>query len=109
MSIELKIKVKSLAAEARIIRHEERRVHGMRRWGLQHHRRTVVRDTARRSLVAYQWIRGRDWEACASTDPATQLRDRFSVEKMIKKYGTSKQLEGWSNEQETENVRGVAA
>jgi len=109
MSIELKIKVKTLAEEARIIRHEERKVHGMRRWGLQHHRRTVVRAAARRTLVAYQWVRGRDWEACASTDPATRLRDRSSVEKMIKKYGTPKDLEGWEHEQKTENVRGIAA
>ena len=109
MSIELKIKVKTLAEEARIIRHEERKVHGMRRWGLQHHRRTVVRDAARRTLVAYQWVRGRDWEACASTDPATWLRDRSSIEKMIKKYGTTTDLKRWTNEQETENVRGVAA
>lgn len=111
MSIELKIKVKSLAEEARIIRREERKVHGMRRWGLQHHRRTVVRDAARRSLVAYQFVRGRDWEACASNDPVTRDGDRSSVEKMIKKYGTLKQLEKWNNEQkeERESVRGVAA
>lgn len=109
MSIELKIKVKSLAEEARIIRKEEGKVHGMRRWGLQHHRRTVVRDAARRSLVAYQFVRGRDWEACASDDPVTRNGDRSSVEKMIQKYGTSKQLKDWKNEQETENVRSVAA
>ena len=109
MSIELKIKVKSLTAEARIIRKEEGKVHGMCKWGLQHHRVTVVRDAARRTLVAYQYVRGRDWESCASRDVRTRERDRSSIEKMIKKYGTQKQLEDWNHEQETENVRGVAA
>ena len=95
MSIELKIKVKSLAEEARIIRKEERKVHGMRRWGLQHHRRTVVRDAARRSLVAYQFVRGRNWEASASTDPVTQAGDWPAIKKMIQKYGDPKLLKDW--------------
>ena len=109
MSTELKIKVKSLAAEARIIRHEERKVHGMRRWGLQHHRRTVVRDAARRSLIAYQLVRGRDWEDCASDDPFTRLGDWSPVEKMIRKYGTPEHLEVWKENGKTESVRSAAA
>ena len=109
MSIELKIKVKSLAEEARIIRKEEGKVHGMRRWGLQHHRRGIVRDAARRSLVAYQFVRGRDWEACASNDPVTRSRDWPSVKKMIAKYGTTEDLRRWENEQEEKGIRGAAA
>jgi hypothetical protein len=108
MSIELKIKVKSLAEEARIIRKEERKLHGMRKWGLQHHRTTVVRDAARRSLVAYQFVRGRDWKSCASRDVHVHQRDRSSIEKMIQKYGTRRQLEEWKNVKE-ESICGVAA
>lgn len=96
MSIELKIKVKSLAQEARIIRKEEGKLHGMRKWGLQHHRTTVVRDAARRTLVAYQYVRGRDWESCSSRDVHTRKRDWPAIEKMIKKYGKPKQHEEWA-------------
>jgi len=56
--IHLRIKVKSLAAEATIIRREERRVCGLVRWGLQQHRKTVVRRAARESLLAYGFLRG---------------------------------------------------
>ncbi len=95
MSIELKIKIKSLAAEARIIRKEEGKLHGMRKWGLQHHRTTVVRDAARRTLVAYQYLRGRDWESSASRDVVVQKRDWPAIEKMIKKYGKPDQAADW--------------
>lgn len=108
MSIELKIKVKSLAEEARIIRKEERKLSGLHRARLHDHRVTVVRDAARRSLVAYQFVRGRDWESCASRDVYTRRRDWPSIEKMIKKYGTAKHLEELKDEQR-ESIRGAAA
>ncbi len=95
MSIELKIKVKSLAEEARIIRKEERKLHGLHRARLHDHRVTVVRDAARRSLVAYQFVRGRDWESCASRDLHTRKRDWPAVEKMIRKYGNPGLSESW--------------
>lgn len=56
--IHLRVKVKSLAAEASIIRQEEHRVRGLLRWGLQQHRKTVVRRAARESLLAYGCLRG---------------------------------------------------
>lgn len=87
MSVELKIKIKSLAEEARIIRKEEDKLHGMAKWKLQHHRKTVVRNEARRALIAYLWILGRDWEAAASTDKFTAASDFHSVVRMIQKYG----------------------
>jgi hypothetical protein len=77
----LKVKIMSLAAEARIIRHEERRAwdnHAARKrlrssnapcrhkvgdrilyLELKAHRRGVVRDEARASLLAYGFLRGR--------------------------------------------------
>lgn len=87
MSIELKIKVKNLADEARTIRTEEAKLHGMEKWNLQHHRKTVVRDAARRTLIAYQICRGRDWEPSASRDGFTRRSDYSEVCRMVKKYG----------------------
>ncbi|KPL28072.1 MAG: hypothetical protein AMJ72_05365 [Acidithiobacillales bacterium SM1_46] len=95
MSIELKVKVKSLAEEARIIRKEERKLHGLERARLHDHRVVVVRDAARRTLVAYQYVRGRDWESCASQDPYTRKRDWPVIAKMIKKYGSYGLANSW--------------
>ena len=74
----LKVKIKSLAAEGRIIRKEERKALGSGRWlakaqkpadeiepeyerynRLRHHRVHAVRDEARASLLAYGFLRGR--------------------------------------------------
>lgn len=93
----LKIKIKSLADEARTIREEERKVRGMDRWHLQHHRKTVVRDEARRSLVAYQIIRGRDWESSASRDPRIQGLDWPCIKRMVSKYGTEESLDRFNH------------
>lgn len=87
MSKQLKIKIKSLAEEARIIRHEEQKLHGMEKWQLQHHRKTRVRDAARRSLIAYQYLRGKDWRINASTNQWTHSCDYKEVARMVKKYG----------------------
>jgi hypothetical protein len=89
MSIELKIKVKNLADEARTIRTEEQKLHGMEKWNLQHHRKTVVRSAARRTLMAYQICRGRDWEASASRNRFTRMSDYSEVCRMVKKYGSA--------------------
>ncbi len=92
MSIELKIKVKNLADEARTIRQEENKLHGMAKWSLQHHRKTVVRNAARRSQLAYQICRGRDWESCCSHDGLTRMSDFSEVARMVKKYGTAEAI-----------------
>jgi hypothetical protein len=92
MSIELKIKVKNLADEARTIRQEENKLHGMAKWDLQHHRKTVVRNAARRALLAYQICRGRDWEPSASRNRFTRMSDFSEVSRMVKKYGTAEAI-----------------
>ncbi|MDJ0952469.1 MAG: hypothetical protein QNJ81_02200 [Acidimicrobiia bacterium] len=89
----LKVKIKNLAEEARIIRSEERKVHGMEKWELQHHRRTVVRDEARRSLIAYAIIRGKDPSVNESTDWLKRATDKSHVERMVKKYGSQEAIE----------------
>jgi len=65
--IYLKVKIKSLAAEARIIRHEEAKA---RKWkntalrvGLAGHRRGIVRSAARHTHLAYGFLRGRPYKA----------------------------------------------
>ncbi len=103
----LKVKVKSLAAESRIIRFEERKTRGPTRSSLHEHRVGIVRREARHTLLAYGYLRARSYaqmERSPKTEPTWD-----SVERMIKKYGQLKQsIEEWKNEQ-TENVRGVAA
>lgn len=85
----LKIKLKSLAAEARIIRAEERKLKGMDKWNVQHHRKTVVRNAARQTLIAYQFIRGRNPSVHFSQCDLTRYQDYVWAEKMVKKYGSA--------------------
>ena len=88
MSTELKIKIKSLAAETKIIKHEESKLHGEARQSLQHHRKTVVRHEARHSLLAYGYMRGRPYrsiEMKCHEDPNWQ-----KVQKMVERFGGGK-------------------
>lgn len=89
----LKIKLKSLAAEAKIIRREELRC---RPWQaeLWHHRIQVVRKVSRDTHVAYAIVRGKpiperdnsrplDWKAVNSMVlkyGSKELRDKLSME-----------------------------
>lgn len=91
----LRVKIKSLAAEARIIRLEEQRF--PRGWrnndvyhGLHHHRTYDVRKEARSALLAYAYLRGRLYSVVEggrnenrSTEP-----DVVRVGQLIYKYGT---------------------
>jgi len=61
--IHLKIKIKSLAAEAGIIRKEAEKLKGMARHSLNEHRKGIVRHEARHALLAYGLLRGRPYEA----------------------------------------------
>jgi len=58
----LRVKVKSLAVEARIIRREENRTKGVLRGELWNHRTGVLRQEARLSGLAYGLVRGRKME-----------------------------------------------
>lgn len=81
----LRVKIKSLVAEAKIIRQEERRTHGALRNELAEHRRGVVREAARASHLAYGLIRGRTIEQMERRSrtpvPATEIR------RLCGKYG----------------------
>jgi len=86
----LKIKIKSLAAEARIIRQEEKKWPGTSdvRTGLHLHRVNEVRREARVALLAYGFIRGRAYEAIefnAAVEP-----DWSRVAVLASRYGSAK-------------------
>jgi len=98
----LKVKLKSLAAESRIIRMEELRTRGgYLRDELCVHRRTIVRSESRHTGLAYGFIRGRTYAQLEST--AKTAPDWKRVERMIRQYGPVaqpaegylKQLEHW--------------
>ena len=94
-SIELKVKLKHLAEEARIIRAEAEK---QRRLGnytkcneLTNHRKHVVRPAARATLIAYQTLRGipyDSYEGSAKTEPNWK-----EVNRMVKKYSVASETE----------------
>lgn len=83
----LKVKVKSLAAEARIIRHAETKTKGRLREELHLHRVNELRRAARNTHVAYALIRGRTLQQ-VEPNPG-YAPDWSEVERMVKKYGPS--------------------
>jgi len=87
MKIYLKMKIMSLAAEARIIRTEEKKWPGehLARHGLHHHRIHEVRPEARHALLAYGFLRGRDYRRLESK--AARAPDWDRVQKLAEKFG----------------------
>lgn len=86
MSIKfLKVKVKSLAAEAAIIRLEESRARGALRDELRAHRQRDVRVEQRASQLAYGYLRG---VPRAAIEPGARSEpDWDRVERMVKRFG----------------------
>jgi hypothetical protein len=88
----LKVKVKSLAAEALIIRKEEKKNTKVDpelgcnpiRMGLKDHRKGVVRWEARHALLAYGFIRGRAYRQIEPSGSGSFDVDK--VWRMIEKY-----------------------
>ena len=92
----LKVKVKHLAEEARIIRKEEHRTYGDTRDWLYSHRIHVVRPEARASQIAYAFAKGtplRKVEKYPETIPETVWA---RVTKMIGAY-SNKTKEDYKN------------
>lgn len=88
----LRVKIKSLAQEARIIRTEESRANFRQDYLLQaslrEHRIKIVRREARATLLAYQYLRGLPFASCEAKAPTTDNPiDWESVKRMLKKYG----------------------
>lgn len=87
----LRIKIKSLAAEARIIRREELRTKGPLREEMYQHRTQDVRLEARATQLAYGLLRGRTEQQLEPrrrpmTDAEVQVLS-VKVAAMLKRYG----------------------
>jgi len=95
--IELKVNIKSLAAEAVINRQQARLLSGVDRWGLNHHRKTVLRREARAALLAYAYLRGKPRGymegAGASTPDMKHLKKK--VERFANGNYDEANFDGW--------------
>jgi len=104
-SLELKIKLKTLAAEAKFIRREELRLKGnMKRDAYREHlylhRINVVRREARATHLAYQFLRGIPYEQVENHALPLVRPPRWDrVLTMVQKYGdkplTLDDLKAW--------------
>lgn len=83
----LRVKAKSLAEEARIIRREESRSNGQLQIELRWHRISTVRSEARMTYLAYGLIRGTALERIER--PALPRGEQLwkRVRAMVEKYG----------------------
>lgn len=92
MRVYLKVKNKSLAEEARIIKLEEGRHTGLTRQGLYLHRINVVRPEARATLLADCFFRGKEYsEIEHKTYTPAYLMPWQKVKKMVESYCTNKE------------------
>lgn len=89
MRVYLKIKVKSLAEEAKIIRNEERKYKGESPefQGLHLHRINDVRKESRSANLAYGFLKGRSYSQIEH--PNSRRPDWDRVYNLIKKYNTT--------------------
>lgn len=87
----LRVKLKNLADEARLIRREESKTHGALREELRGHRRGIVRSEARCTLLAYGFIKGLTLEQMEPKRDSEPNWDK--VRAMLKKYGPVGMLE----------------
>lgn len=105
---ELKVKVMSLAAEARIIRREEKKWPGYhpKRFSLYHHRVCPVRREARASQLAYGFLRGRRYEQLERPDstPADWGRVRDIAAKFgdMDRRDAAQKLAEWHDAERTD-------
>lgn len=97
--IYLKVKIKSLAMEAKIIRFEENRsLDASLRAGLSSHRRTEVRREARATLIAYGYLRGKTYrciEPPTTRDGAERALALSKAKSMVARYGAPEAKEGF--------------
>lgn len=94
----LKVKIKSLAEEARIIRKETKRAKSKSiKEGLALHRKGIVRHEARHTHLAYGFLRGREYRQMEHK--AHEAPDWAKVRRMVEKYGSH--LEPWSYNSES--------
>lgn len=90
-SIELKIKIKELAYEARTNRKEAAKAYASGNYmlgnNLTNHRKLAIRSEARATQLAYAFLRGRTYE---SVEPTAKTTPRWSaVKRMVQQYGNT--------------------
>ena len=106
----LKVKIKSLAEEAKIIRKEEngyqfdRDENGRsaRQIGLKNHRKGIVASEARHALIAYGFIRGLRYRQVENDFKHPPNWER--VKRMVLKYGTRGYDNFWTTKEKEESV-----
>ena len=91
MLIYLKIKIKALAAEAQIIKLDEQKRYGDLRESLHNHRVNIVRKEARASLLAYGFLRGREYKTIEGFTHTGFSWKR--VEDLVKRFAVGDQRE----------------
>ncbi len=91
--LSLKVKIKSLASEAKIIRAEEEKIVAgnslywtRARSCLREHRINEVRKEARAALIAYAMIRGKPYHSVEQ--PKSKQLDVKAVQRIVDKFGT---------------------
>lgn len=104
MKVYLKVRIKELAEEARIIRAEEHKAKSARKYGeltgLNRHRIDVVRPAARSAQLAYGFLRGRPYRTMERT---CRIKPSMKeIRRLVSKYGSEpdtekveKQVEAW--------------
>lgn len=93
----LKVKIKSLAEESRIIRREEWKSANTLRNRLHDHRTYDVRRESRASSIAYGYLRGKPLSVVEQKGKRSPAIDRRAYS-IVKKFGTSdasKAFEMW--------------
>lgn len=93
----LKVKIKSLAEEARIIRREEKKSANTLRNRLHEHRTYDVRRESRASFIAYGYLGGKSLFVVEQKGKRCPAIDRRAYS-IVKKFGTadaSKTFETW--------------
>lgn len=91
----MKVKIKSLAEEARIIRREEKDPRNIRlRSSLRGHRTWKIRRESRAALLAYGFLRGSSYNEMESNPHNPPNWDR--VRRLVKKYGVMPVWTGYS-------------
>ena len=101
----LKVKIKSLAAESRIIRHEEKKAYDNdNREGLYLHRVKDVRRESRASQLAYAFLRGVPFLVVEPSSNDTYEREQAlrRAESIARKFGTDKGFNAWVQEASVE-------
>jgi hypothetical protein len=95
--IHLRIKIKSLADEARTIRQEAKKTSGMVKWGLNAHRTGTVRHHTRHNLLAYGLLRGTPYEIMEKK--CHEAPDFNAVTQHAKRFGgTDEVITSWIEE-----------